>query len=87
MPNTKSAERRVRNSSRKQANNQSVKSRLNTFEKKFAAALTGGKKADAAAALSQIVSVFDKAAKKGVVPRNTANRKKSRLALQLHKMK
>jgi small subunit ribosomal protein S20 len=86
MPNTKSAERRMRNSSRKQAANQSVKSRLHTLEKKFIATI-GGKKEDAAAALSAIASALDKAVKTGVVARATASRKKSRLAIRLNKGK
>ena len=86
MPNTKSAERRMRNSSRKQAANQSVKSRLHTLEKKYVASLAG-KKEDAVAALSAIASALDKAVKTGVVHRATASRKKSRLALRLNKVK
>ncbi len=86
MPNTKSAERRVRSNVRKQARNKSVKNRLQTLEKKFSAATTAGKKDEAAAALKDIVSAFDKAAKVGVVPRGTADRKKSRLALQLNRV-
>jgi len=86
MPNTKSAERRMRNSSRKQAANQSVKSRLHTLEKKFIATLEG-KKEDAVVALSLIASALDKAVKTGVVHRATASRKKSRLALRLNKVK
>ena len=87
MPNTKSAERRMRNSSRKQAANQSVKSRLHTLEKNFLATVDAGKKDDAAKSLSIIVSAFDKAVKTGVVPRATASRKKSRLAIRLNKVK
>jgi len=37
--------------------------------------------------LSAISSAYDKAAKKNVVKRGTADRKKSRLALQLSKLK
>ena len=50
MPNTKSAERRMRNSARKQLRNHSVKSRLHTLEKNYAAFVAAGKKSDAATA-------------------------------------
>jgi small subunit ribosomal protein S20 len=87
MPNTKSAERRMRNSARKQAHNRSLKSRLHSLEKKYSQLLTTGKKEDATQALRGLSSAFDKAAKAGVVHRATANRKKSRLALQLARTK
>jgi len=83
MPNTKSAERRMRNSARKKAHNRSLKSRLHSLEKKYAQLLATGKKDEATQALRGLSSAYDKAAKTGVVHRATANRKKSRLALQL----
>jgi small subunit ribosomal protein S20 len=83
MPNTKSAERRMRNSARKHLRNRSLKSRLHTLERGYLQLLSTGKKDDAAKALQTITSAFDKAAKSGVVHRVTANRKKSRLALRL----
>ncbi len=83
MPNTKSAERRMRNSARKQLQNRSVKSRLHTLERSYLKLLTAGKKDDATVALQAVTSAFDKAAKSGVVHRGTADRKKSRLALRL----
>lgn len=87
MPNTKSAERRMRGSARKQARNTSIKSRLHTLEKKYAAAVTGGKKDEATAALRAVTSAFDKGVKAGVLKKATANRKKSRLTLRLNKVK
>jgi small subunit ribosomal protein S20 len=83
MPNTKSAERRMRNSHRKQLQNSSVKSRLRRAEKEFRATVAAGKKEDAAKLLPGVHSAFDKAVKVGAVTRPTANRKKSRLALAL----
>lgn len=82
MPNTKSAERRMRSSSRKQANNRAIKSRLKSLEKKFAEAVKAGKKDEAAKVLREVSSAFDKAAKTGVVHKGTASRKKSRLAIR-----
>ena len=87
MPNTKSAERRMRNSARKHAHNRSIKSRLHTLERKYLTLITAGKKADAAAALRNVTSAFDKAAKTGVLHKATADRKKSRLSLRLNTLK
>jgi small subunit ribosomal protein S20 len=87
MPNTKSAERRMRNSARKQLRNRSVKSRLKTMEKRYNAALKDGKKDEAQTSLRDALSTFDKAVKSGVIPRATANRKKSRLTLRLAALK
>ena len=87
MPNTKSAERRARNSARKNLRNRSIKSRLGTLEVKYRSLLAEGKKDDAAQTLKQVASAFDKAAKRGVIHHATASRKKSRLACALNAVK
>ena len=87
MPNTKSAERRMRNNARKQLQNHSVKSRLKTLTRNYQDALKAGKRDDAVKAYQIVTSAFDKAAKRGVIHRANADRKKSRLALQLGKLK
>jgi small subunit ribosomal protein S20 len=86
MPNTKSAERRMRNSVRKQSQNKSVKSRLKTLEDRYADALKKDR-AQAEEALRSVSSALDKAAKTGVIHSGTAARKKSRLAVQLNRLK
>ena len=87
MPNTKSAERRMRNNARKQLQNRSVKSRLGTLEHNFLTLVAASKKVDATTAYQKITSALDKAAKTGALHKATANRKKSRLALRLHAAK
>ena len=87
MPNTKSAERRMRNSARKNLRNRSIKSRIHTIETSYLELLSTGKKDDAAKQLRTLSSAYDKASKSGVVHRATADRKKSRLALALAKAK
>ena len=87
MPNTKSAERRMRNSARKRLHNRSIKSRLHTLEKNYLSLVGAGKKEDAAKALRDVASAFDKAAKTGVVHKSTADRKKSRLTVRLASVK
>jgi small subunit ribosomal protein S20 len=87
MPNTKSAERRMRNSARKHLQNQATKSSLSTWEKKYLAFVKAGKKDEAASSLRSLASALDKAAKNGVIHQATASRKKSRLTLRLNAVK
>ena len=83
MPNTKSAERRVRSNERKRLHNRSIKSRLKTVEKAYAAALKTGTKEAATTAYSNLSSALDKAAKSGVIHKNQASRRRSRLSVPL----
>jgi small subunit ribosomal protein S20 len=83
MPNTKSAARRMRNSNRKRLQNRAIKTRLKSLERVYADSLKGGKKDEATKAYRALTSAFDKAAKSGVIHKSKANRKKSRLAVQL----
>ena len=87
MPNTKSAERRMRNRPRRRLHNRSIKSRLKSLERAYTDAAKNGKKDDAAAAYRKLSSAFDKAAKSGVIHKAKANRKKSRLAARLAAVK
>jgi small subunit ribosomal protein S20 len=87
MPNTKSAEKRMRSSARKQLHNRSISSRLRRIEKGVREDLTAGKKADATKALPNALSALDKAVKSGVISRGAANRKKSRLTLAVNRTK
>ena len=87
MPNTKSAERRMRGNERKHQHNRSVKSRLRGLERDYRELLAAGKKDEAAKALPGVHSAYDKAVKAKAVTRATANRKKSRLAVALARLK
>lgn len=74
MPNIKAAIKWTRASEKRRKRNLSVHSKLKTLGKKASA--TGAGDADVRAA----ASAFDKAAARGVIHKNKANRKKSRLA-------
>jgi small subunit ribosomal protein S20 len=87
MPNTKSAERRMRNSARKHARNRSSKARLHTLERSYLQLVGAGKKEEATQALRKMSSAFDKAVKAGAIHSATADRKKSRLTLRLKAVK
>ena len=86
MPNTKSAERRVRNSARKRDHNRAIKSRLKKVKDSFIELLAAGNKAEAAVALPKVSSALDKAAKSGTIHKATARRKRSRLQLALNRL-
>ncbi len=83
MPNTTSAERRMHSSARKQIRNHSVNSRLKTLERNYLGLIEAGKKDEAAAAFREVSASLDKAAKRGIVHKRNASRKKSRLAVRL----
>lgn len=74
----KSRERRLRNLD--------TKSKIKTFVKKTKAAILNEAE-DANALLSQTVSICDKAAKRGIIHKNAAARRKSRLAKLAQKAK
>jgi len=78
MPIIKSAKKRVRVSTKATVRNSKTKRSLKSAVKAFAAALAGGKKVSEAHSKAQ--SELDKAAKKGVMHKNKAARKKSQLA-------
>ena len=84
MPNIKSAKKRVKVSEKKNLRNRMVKSGMRTAVKKFVVAV-GADPKTANAQLTATTSAIDKAAAKGVIHKNAANRKKARLAKQLSK--
>jgi small subunit ribosomal protein S20 len=84
MPNTKSAAKRVRGSATKAARNRRVKNRLKTLEKRYLVMIKDGNHEEAAKALPAVASAYDKAAKCGVVRKEKASRKHSRLQLRLN---
>lgn len=84
MPNIKSAKKRVLISAKKTLRNQMIKSALKTAVKRFDAAIISGDKEASKATFCYAVKKFDQAVAKGVIPKNTASRKKSQLALKLN---
>ncbi|MBS1795203.1 MAG: 30S ribosomal protein S20 [Acidobacteria bacterium] len=86
MPNHKSAEKRVRQTAKRNAINKSNTSRLRTQIKKLRAALASGNKEQTSALLNPTVSAIDKAVNKGILHKNTAARYKSRLTLHVNNL-
>lgn len=87
MANTKSAIKRIRSSERKRKVNQVYRSRARTFVKKTRSLIAAGDLAEAEIMAQQAASALDKAARKGVIHKNNAARRKSRLMSQLNQAK
>lgn len=79
MPNHKSAEKRVRQTARRNEVNRSNRSRLRTAIKKMRAGLQAGDANANQELLPVTVSMIDKMVNKGILHKNTAARYKSRL--------
>ncbi|MFL0247430.1 MULTISPECIES: 30S ribosomal protein S20 [Clostridium] len=84
MANIKSAQKRIKVIEVKTLRNKMVKSALKTTIKKFEVAVTGGNLEEAKAAFTNTVKALDMAASKGIIHKNMASRKKSRLAAKLN---
>ena len=86
MPNIKSAEKRVLVTEKKTERNKAIKSEVKTEVKKFLALVSEGNKEAATAKFPYTCSVIDSAVSKGVLKKNTAANKKSKLAKKLNAM-
>jgi len=86
MANIKSAVKRNKQSEVRNIRNRAVKSTVLTANKRLLAAIEGGSKDDAEKQFSAYTSQLDKACKKGVMAKNTAGRKKSRVSARIAKM-
>lgn len=82
---TKSAKKKQRQSLKKRAKNNFVKSTLRGKIREFESALSHNDFTKAGEHLKQVVSALDTAASKGVIHKKTASRHTARLSRQLHK--
>lgn len=80
MANTTSAKKAARKIVRRTEVNKARRSRMRTFLRKVEEAIASGDQSAAAAALKAAQPEIMRAAQKGVVHKNTASRKVSRLA-------
>ena len=79
MANTPQAKKRIRRNERRAEINGARIGRIRTFVKKVEAAIAGGDKAAAAEALSAAQPELARGVARGVLHKNTASRKLSRL--------
>lgn len=86
MPNIKSSVRSVKTDAERRAKNFAVRSTVRTAARKTLEAINGKQADEAKTLLTTAISTIDKAAKKGVIHKNAAARKKSRLMKKLNAM-
>jgi small subunit ribosomal protein S20 len=86
MANTKSAKKMVRKIARRTEVNKARRSRIRTFVRKVEEAIASGDKKAATAALKAAEPEVMRGVTRGVVQKNTASRKVSRLAARVGKM-
>jgi small subunit ribosomal protein S20 len=79
MANTKSAKKAVRQIARRTAVNRQRRSKMRTFVRKVEEAILSGDQTAAQSALAVAEPILMRAAQKGIVHKNTASRKVSRL--------
>lgn len=81
MANTKSAQKRIRANEHRRVRNQMYRSRVKTMIRKAEQLIFSGQPSDEA--VRDAVSTLDKAAVKGIIHKNNAARRKSRLMKKL----
>jgi small subunit ribosomal protein S20 len=86
MANTSSARKATRKIARRTAINKGRRSKLRSFVRKVEEAIEAGDRAQALAALQAAEPVLMRSAQKGIVHRNAASRKVSRLAHRVAKL-
>jgi small subunit ribosomal protein S20 len=80
MANTQSAAKRARQTEQRTLRNKSILTGLKRRQKRFLSAVAASDKSLAESELKSLASELDKAAKRGVVHQNLANRRKSKAA-------
>ena len=87
MPNTKSAQKQVRATRKRQLRNKSVRSQNKTMVSKAEELIFSGQVKQAEGGVTAAISSLDKAAEKGIIHPNNAARRKSRLMKKLNQAK
>jgi small subunit ribosomal protein S20 len=82
VANLKASKKAILTSRKRRERNQAVRSAIKTFVKKARAAIDGGSD-ETTELMHRTSSLVDKAAKRGIIHKNAANRRKSRLARRL----
>ena len=85
MAITTSAKKALRRSLRRKARNSIYKNKIKALLKEVKSLIVQKKTEEAKKILPQVFKILDKSAKVGVIKKNTANRKKSRIAKAIAK--
>ena len=86
MANSKSAEKRIRVAERRRLRNKPHRTAARTSVRKAEVVIADGNADDAIIAVKQAISTLDRVASKGVIHKNNAARRKSRLMAKLNKL-
>ena len=85
MPNTKQAEKRMRRDAKRRARNRYHLSRMKTYIKKFRKMIESGQLQQAEEFYPKVISIIYHTASKGVIHKNEASRRASRVTMLLNK--
>jgi len=85
MPNLKSSKKDLKKSRERRLRNMATKSAIKTYTRRTKETAAQGSAEESMTVLNRAVSLIDKAVKRGVIHKNTAARKKSRLMIALNK--
>ena len=83
VPNTKSAEKRLRQATKRREHNRRIKSAIRTRTRRL---LESDDAEEARGQLDDLYSMLDRAAARNIMHRNTAARKKARLARHVEQL-
>jgi small subunit ribosomal protein S20 len=86
VPQTRSAKKHLRQTAKRTLRNKVYKSRIKTVIRKVRLAVDEGRAEDARLSYREASSLLDKAVAKGILHKNNAGRRKSRLSLQVGKL-
>ncbi len=87
MANTRSAEKAIRVSDRNRTRNRIVRTSTRTQVRKAVATIGAGDAKDAEQSVKEALRALDKAAEKGIIKKNAAARRKSRLMQRLNRLR
>ena len=83
MANSAGSRKRARQSLKRNKHNSQIRAKVRTFVKKVAYAVAAGNKKEAVSGFAEMQKNVDQAVSKGLIHKNQAARKKSRLSAQI----
>jgi len=87
MPITRTAKKSIKQSTTRKKRNVKKKNKIKSFTKEIVSFVSQNKTKEAEKLLPQIYKAIDKAAKVGIIKKNTAARKKSRVTALINRSK
>ena len=87
MANTESALKRMRQTDKRRLRNRRVRSQTRSYIRRARAQIEAGELEEAQESVAKAIRALDRAAEKGIVHRNNAARRKSRLMRKLNQAK